>query len=138
MSRMTLQATRGFIDVGSETDFIRGRFQKVAIAAKDIWVLRTPDDRWYAIKNSCPHRGGPICLGNAEGTFLPSAPGVYDFGLPYRVVECPWHGYEYSLDTGLPVFTALRVNGLVKVSERLVRYDVVVSDKRVLVSLKGH
>jgi nitrite reductase/ring-hydroxylating ferredoxin subunit len=101
-------------------------------------VLRTPDGRWYAIKNTCPHRGGPLCMGRVDGTFVPSAPGVYNFGLEYRVVECPWHGYEYSLDTGLPLFTELDVKGLVELHERVVRYEVVVANERVYVSAKGH
>jgi nitrite reductase/ring-hydroxylating ferredoxin subunit len=40
--------------------------------------------QWYAISNSCLHRGGPVCSGTLEGL----------------VLTCPWHGYQYDLPTG--------------------------------------
>ena len=39
---------------------------------------------WYALKNSCLHRGGPVCTGTLEGD----------------VLICPWHGYQYDVTTG--------------------------------------
>jgi nitrite reductase (NADH) small subunit len=41
-------------------------------------------DQWYALSNSCLHRGGPVCTGTLEGTTL----------------TCPWHGYQYDVRTG--------------------------------------
>jgi nitrite reductase/ring-hydroxylating ferredoxin subunit len=40
--------------------------------------------KFYAINNSCLHRGGPL------------GQGV----LADRVVTCPWHGWEYDVTTG--------------------------------------
>ncbi len=40
--------------------------------------------RWYALSNSCLHRGGPVCTGTLEGD----------------VITCPWHGYQYDITTG--------------------------------------
>ena len=40
--------------------------------------------QWYALQNSCLHRGGPICTGALEGDTL----------------TCPWHGYQYDLPSG--------------------------------------
>ena len=42
------------------------------------------DEKWHALQNSCLHRGGPICAGPLEN----------------GVLTCPWHGYQYQLDTG--------------------------------------
>ena len=39
---------------------------------------------WYAVNNSCLHRGGPVATGSLEGDIL----------------ICPWHGYQYNLPTG--------------------------------------
>jgi nitrite reductase (NADH) small subunit len=42
------------------------------------------EGQWYAIRNSCLHRGGPVATGElANGT-----------------ITCPWHGYEYNITTG--------------------------------------
>jgi len=40
--------------------------------------------RWFALHNSCMHRGGPVCTGRLEGD----------------VLTCPWHGYTYDLTNG--------------------------------------
>jgi 3-phenylpropionate/trans-cinnamate dioxygenase ferredoxin subunit len=122
-------ATVRFIDVGPLSAFPVGEMRKVDIPGKDIYVLRTPDERYYAIKNTCPHHGAPICLGSVRGTFVPSAPGVYQLGMEYSVIRCPHHAYEYDLETGLPAF--------INATDRVVRYDVKVEDGRVLVSSKG-
>ena len=39
---------------------------------------------YYAIGDSCTHRGGPLSEGEVEGT----------------VVTCPWHGATYDISTG--------------------------------------
>lgn len=119
-----------FVDVGRVADFRIGRLTEVEIPGKDVYVLRAAEDVWFAIKNTCPHHGAPICLGTTVGTWMPSAPGEYLYGLEHRVIRCPHHGYEYDLETGKALF----VPGVV---ERVVRYEVAVENGRVLVSLKG-
>jgi nitrite reductase (NADH) small subunit len=128
-----------WFDVGTVDDYAVPKFRPANIPGKDIWVLHTPADRWYALKNTCPHQGGPICLGDVRGTFLPSEPGEYVFGYEYGLIKCPYHGWEFDLETGQPLFTPG--------SERVVRYDVKVgpaslydvkvADGRVYVSAKG-
>ncbi len=124
-----MQAAAAFVDVGPLGSFPVGKLHRVDIPGKDVYVLRTPDERFYAIKNTCPHHGAPICLGSVRGTFVPSAPGVYELGMDYRVIRCPHHAYEYDLETGLPAF--------IDATDRVVRYDVRVQEGRVLVSRKG-
>jgi nitrite reductase (NADH) small subunit len=41
-------------------------------------------DRFAAIDNDCPHRGGPMCDGIVSGS----------------TVVCPLHGWKISLDSG--------------------------------------
>jgi nitrite reductase (NADH) small subunit len=41
-------------------------------------------DRFAAVDNACPHRGGPLCDGIVSG----------------ETVTCPLHGYKISLETG--------------------------------------
>ena len=40
--------------------------------------------KWYAVRNSCLHRGGPVATGHLTGDTL----------------TCPWHGYQYNLTNG--------------------------------------
>lgn len=39
---------------------------------------------WYALLNSCLHRGGPVCTGPLNGDTL----------------ICPWHGFQYDVKDG--------------------------------------
>jgi nitrite reductase/ring-hydroxylating ferredoxin subunit len=120
-----------YADTGAVDDFPVGEFRRVDIPGKDIYVLRRPDGGFYAIKNTCPHHGAPICLGRVDGTYLPTAPGEeLEFGLDYRVIRCPHHAYEYDLETGKALFVP-------EVRDHVIRYDVKTEDGRVLVSLKG-
>jgi 3-phenylpropionate/trans-cinnamate dioxygenase ferredoxin component len=40
--------------------------------------------QWFAYRNSCLHRGGPVCTGTLDGDTL----------------TCPWHGFQYNVTTG--------------------------------------
>lgn len=47
-------------------------------------ALANVGGRFYAINNTCLHRGGPIGQGPLQG----------------NVVTCPWHGWQYDVTTG--------------------------------------
>ena len=61
-------------------------------------------DRFVAYRNHCPHQGAPVCLGRIGGTTMASAPGEYVYGRRGRVLVCPWHGWEFDLETGGVLF----------------------------------
>jgi nitrite reductase/ring-hydroxylating ferredoxin subunit/hemoglobin-like flavoprotein len=71
--------------------------------------------QWYALHNSCLHRGGPVCAGNLDGDTL----------------TCPWHGYQYNLADGkllldrsatLPMYPVTIVDGMIRIDvPRLLR-----------------
>lgn len=119
-----------FSDVGRVEDFPEGELKRVDIPGKDIFVLRTSDGAFFAIKNTCPHQGAPICMGRVDGTFLPSRPGELELGYEQRMIRCPYHAFEYDLESGRALFVP-------DVKDRLVRYHVEVHQGRVLVSHKG-
>ena len=41
-------------------------------------------NKFYAINNTCLHRGGPLGEGQLQGV----------------AVTCPWHGWQYDVTTG--------------------------------------
>jgi nitrite reductase (NADH) small subunit len=57
-------------------------------------------DRFFAVRDRCPHKGASLCQGTVSGTFLPSAPQEYLYGMDNSVIRCPWHGWEFDLETG--------------------------------------
>jgi nitrite reductase (NADH) small subunit len=71
----------------------------VDLGGRSIVVLSV-GDRFYAVRDRCPHRGAALCEGTVNGTFVASSPQEYRYGMDESVVRCPWHGWEFDLDTG--------------------------------------
>jgi nitrite reductase/ring-hydroxylating ferredoxin subunit/hemoglobin-like flavoprotein len=61
---------------------------------------------WYAVRNRCLHRGGPVATGSLEGA----------------VLTCPWHGFQYDITSG---------QLLVDPSARLDEYAITIRDGQV-------
>jgi nitrite reductase (NADH) small subunit len=80
-----------------------GQRRIVSIRGRLIGVVRT-QDAIYAIRNVCPHQGAELCRGTVGGTMMPSEPHEYVLGMQGRVIRCPWHGWEYDMETGRSVF----------------------------------
>ena len=59
---------------------------------------------FYAIKNTCPHKGAPLCLGSVVGTTVPrwpeDGPPDMEWVRDGEIIRCPWHGWEFELATG--------------------------------------
>jgi nitrite reductase (NADH) small subunit len=71
----------------------------VEIDGKSIGVLNV-DGRYHALLNNCPHHGAPLCEGVVKGTMADTAPHEYSYGQQNEWITCPWHGYEFRLETG--------------------------------------
>jgi nitrite reductase/ring-hydroxylating ferredoxin subunit len=61
--------------------------------------------RYYAYRNRCVHQGGPVCqgtiLGKVEAVLAPDRHVVRErFSEDEIHIVCPWHGYEYNIETG--------------------------------------
>ncbi len=57
---------------------------KVVEAGGKMLAVFNCDGTFYAVDNTCRHRGGPLGEGSLTGT----------------TVTCPWHGWEYDVATG--------------------------------------
>jgi nitrite reductase (NADH) small subunit len=56
----------------------------VRTADGDIAVFRTADDEIFALRDKCPHKGGPLSQGIVHG----------------KRVACPLHDWKIQLDSG--------------------------------------
>ena len=72
-----------YIKVASTDEVEPGRGKLVAIQGKDI-ALFNVDEKYYAIDNTCTHRGGPLAEGIVVGD----------------EVTCPWHGAKFKVTSG--------------------------------------
>ena len=71
------------VKVAKASEIPSGTGKVVEAGGKPIAVFNC-DGTFYAIDNTCAHRGGPLGEGSLAGT----------------TVTCPWHGWEYDVKTG--------------------------------------
>jgi 3-phenylpropionate/trans-cinnamate dioxygenase ferredoxin subunit len=87
------------MDVGSLAELERQGRLVARIDGRAVGVVRDPrTGSLRGIRNRCPHHGGPLCLGVVRER-LAGAPGCYEL-TDRRVLRCPWHGWEFDLETG--------------------------------------
>jgi 3-phenylpropionate/trans-cinnamate dioxygenase ferredoxin subunit len=55
---------------------------------------------FFALRNRCPHQGGPLCEGKLGYAIEAAAPGAYVVTRPDEMLRCPWHGWEFDVRTG--------------------------------------
>jgi 3-phenylpropionate/trans-cinnamate dioxygenase ferredoxin subunit len=85
--------------VAPVSSFGDGERRIVSVGGRSIGVFRV-GERFYGIRNRCPHQGGPLCLGHVLGDAVADAPGVARISTDPLRIACPWHGWEYDLDSG--------------------------------------
>jgi nitrite reductase (NADH) small subunit len=65
------------------SDLTVGQSQCVKTGGKEIALFRL-EDGFYAIDNTCPHKGGPLSEGFVQN----------------GQVTCPWHQWQFNLSDG--------------------------------------
>ena len=82
-----------FIKVGNTSDLKPGENKVVNVNGTEV-ALFNVDGGFFAVTNTCPHRGGPLGEGFLEAD----------------VVTCPWHGWKFNVKTGVsPVVPTAKV-----------------------------
>jgi len=71
----------------------------VEVAGRSIGVFNL-DGVFFALRNRCPHQGGPLCAGALGGLISSPGPGEYHYSRAGEIVRCPWHGWEFDVRTG--------------------------------------
>ncbi|HZO81824.1 MAG TPA: Rieske 2Fe-2S domain-containing protein [Candidatus Binataceae bacterium] len=72
-----------FVKVARRDEIPDGSGKTVELGGRKI-ALFNAGGKFYAIDNTCRHRGGPLGEGDLYGT----------------TVVCPWHGWEYDVTNG--------------------------------------
>jgi len=80
-------AMEQWLDIGTLDEIPRQGARVVRCAAGNIAVFRTLDDEVFALRDRCPHLGGPLSQGIVHG----------------KRVACPLHDWKISLETGIAV-----------------------------------
>lgn len=72
-----------FTKIAEKAELNPGEGKVVEVAGKTL-ALFNVDGTFYALDNTCLHRGGP--LGEGE--------------LDDKIVTCPWHGWRWDVTSG--------------------------------------
>jgi nitrite reductase/ring-hydroxylating ferredoxin subunit len=72
-----------FVRVADLAELVSNEGTIVAAGARRIALFRVGDEV-LALDNVCPHEGGPIGLGELQGS----------------IVTCPFHGWQFDVTTG--------------------------------------
>jgi 3-phenylpropionate/trans-cinnamate dioxygenase ferredoxin subunit len=71
----------------------------VDVAGVSIGIFNLSGE-YFALRNRCPHQGGPLCEGKLWGSLEASVPGEFKYGRPGEILGCLWHGWEFDIRTG--------------------------------------
>lgn len=89
--------------VGRASDLRDGERMVVGINGREIVIFRR-GDAFYGLLNRCPHRGAELCKGRFIANITSEAVGEYEFHGEDRLLACPWHGWEFDIETGQSYF----------------------------------
>lgn len=88
------------IDVGSIADFDEGVPRVLTVEDREFAVIRWGNDV-YAVRNHCPHQGGPLCYGRVRARIIGGdAVGSIDVDEDNPVIVCPWHAWAFDVRSG--------------------------------------
>jgi nitrite reductase (NADH) small subunit len=92
------------IRVGSISDLVDGQRLLAAVDGREVFVFERAG-RLYAFENVCRHMGGPVgegnLIGKVESVLDETGAHVRDrFSTTEIHLICPWHGWEYDIETG--------------------------------------
>jgi nitrite reductase (NADH) small subunit len=72
-----------FLRATKKNEIPPGTIREFELDGKTV-ALANVDGKFFAINNTCLHRGGPLGQGEMDAA----------------VVTCPWHGWQYDVRTG--------------------------------------
>ena len=85
--------------VASVDEIPEGGRKIVSLGPRSIGVFNLGGE-FFALRNRCPHQGGPLCEGKLWGTVEASLPGEFETGEQPEILTCPYHGWEFHIRTG--------------------------------------
>lgn len=115
---------REWLTAGRVAEFPAEALTALEVSGRTLIIANTPKGL-FAFGPTCPHQGASLVRGELCGTMLASAPGRFEYGCHMELVRCPWHRWEFHVDSGRAAFGTS--------SKRLVTYPLKVEGDEVKV-----
>jgi nitrite reductase (NADH) small subunit len=100
-----------YVKVANTSDLPPGQGMTVEINGQPV-ALFNCNGEFFALDGTCPHRGGPIGEGYVDCHNM--------------TIQCPWHGWTFSLTSGVSPVSAMA---------KVQKFDVVVEGDEIKVAL---
>jgi nitrite reductase (NADH) small subunit len=114
------------VDAGALDEFVDEQLRVLQLGGHEVGIVRR-GERVSAIRNACPHQSGPLCAGSLRAKLVAGdGAGRVAVRTGSLVLACPWHGWEFDVDTGCSTWDS---------KYRVKMYDATVRDGRVLVEI---
>jgi nitrite reductase/ring-hydroxylating ferredoxin subunit len=84
--RIREEENMAFIKLAGVDELPPGTAKQITVNGRKLALFNIKGN-FYAIDDTCTHRGAPLSEGDCEGT----------------EVTCPWHGARFDLTTGVPL-----------------------------------
>ena len=101
-----------------------GERKCVTVDGRGVIVFNVKGE-FFALSETCPHKGGSLAKGIITGLVESEGPGDYQHKRAGEIVRCPWHQWEFDIKTGRSYCDPRRM--------RLMKYDVKVEPGATLV-----
>jgi len=85
--------------VATAAELSPGQRKVVKVRGREIGIFNIKGN-FYALRNICPHRGGPLCQGRIRPLVISSGVGHVDHIREDEILKCPWHMWEFDIKTG--------------------------------------
>jgi len=76
-----------------------GKRKIVEVDGQSVGVFNV-NGEFFALRNRCPHQGGPLCEGKLWGLLEAPRPGEFAYTRRGEILTCGWHGWEFDVRTG--------------------------------------
>ncbi len=103
-----------------------GELRRVEAGGRRLVVGRN-DAGYFALTDICPHQGSRLSSGTLGGTAVAEAVGEIEYGRDGLILRCPWHGWEFDVESGHSLCDPDR--------RRVAAYGVKEENGRLLVSI---
>lgn len=92
-----------------KSELAAGQLKRAQLGPIPVVVLRSSSGTLHALAAKCLHQGGPLEYGSIFTHHATTKDaGEYVLEPGREVLKCPWHGYEYDIQTGCTVFDSSR------------------------------
>jgi nitrite reductase (NADH) small subunit len=119
----------GFL-VGKASEISEGDKKIIVANGRSIGVYNL-GGQFFAIRNTCPHKGAALCTGITAAFITSSGPGNFEYEREGEIARCPWHQWEFDIKTGCMVVDPKMRTKTYEVTVE--RYDVSIEDNNVYI-----